>query len=106
MNSLDALAERQTRAMVVADIRAFDPQVRIGDADLTIMSSWKQHDNRWMVWQFDGTRIEGYFHSAYGAHTEGWRTWLRRTMTSAEYEAYQAGDAAGWHRRDRHERPL
>ncbi len=101
MSSLDTLAERRMRAMVVADVRAFDPRVRIGDADLTIMSGWKQHDDRWMEWSFDGVKVEGYFHSAHGAHAAGWREWLRRSMTTAEYGAYQDGDAAGWKRRDR-----
>lgn len=103
MSSLDTLAERRMRATVVADVRAFDPRVRIGDADLTIMSGWKQHDDRWMEWAFDETKIEGYFHSAHGAHAAGWSEWLRKNMTPTEYDAYQSGDAAGWHRRDRRE---
>lgn len=101
MSSPDTLAERRMRAMLVADVRAYDPRIRIGDADLVVMSGWKQHDQRWMEWRFGDVRIENYFHSAHGAHAAGWTEWLRRTMTPPEYDAYQAGDKAGWQRRYR-----
>ena len=104
MSDLDTMAERRMRALVVADVRAFDPRIRIGDAVLNVMSSWKQHDQRWMEWRFDDVKVKNYFHSAHGAHAAGWTEWLRRRMTPAEYEAYQDGDDAAWKRRDRRTR--
>jgi hypothetical protein len=101
LSGLDTLAERRMRSLLVADVRAFDPRIRIRDADLSIMSGWKQHDDRWMEWRFDDVKVEGYFRSAHGAHAAGWAEWLRRIMTDAEHAAYQTGDASGWKRRDR-----
>lgn len=96
MSSMDTLVERRERALVVADVRAFAPGTPVGDARLEIMSGWKQHDDRWMQWRFGKTKVEGYFHSAHGAHAAGWRQWLQETMTPRQYESYQDGEDAGW----------
>lgn len=101
MSVLDTMAERRQRALVVADVRAFDPAARIGNARLEIRSGWKQHDDRWMEWSFGDVRVEGYFHSAHGAHAEGWRRWLHSRMTEAQAQAYEDGDDAGWQHRHR-----
>ncbi len=74
---VDADFSRIHLGMVLADVRKMRPGIKTSRARFTLTRSTNAHGQRYMTFEFEGVKMDGYYWNAYEGRAAGWEAWLR-----------------------------
>lgn len=75
--ALDTEFSRSLLAATLDDVRKMRPGIKTSKANFYVTTMRKGRDQRWMEFEFEGVKTQGYYFNAYEGRTAGWNAWLR-----------------------------
>jgi hypothetical protein len=74
---VDAQFSRMLLNETLRDVRKVRPGIKTSAAKFTLTRMTNAHGQRWMQFEFEGVRRDGYYWNAFDGRIAGWNAWLR-----------------------------